>query len=240
MRHAVFSLAKVANGSGFIDDRHTVPDQTYGRLGIEVETAHLVSIFHHGQQGANRIDTKAKKRIADGATCFDLGERVGQAPADDTQQRGRAVKDRLAKDHRFRILAGKGDEFRNQGGGMLAIAIHHQNMGKARGGSGAQTVQDGSPLAAIARPDEYAQVLIVSHPVSEFFARSVSAAVDNDPDLVVFSERISNGFEELWAGIIAWDEDKMGRVRDQGGWHVAGHESDGFHPAFAGFNPSYR
>jgi len=181
MRDTAFGLTKIPHRRGFIDRRHALPDQTHRGLCVEVKPAHPACAFHHIQQRGDGIDAEAEQRIAYGAKRFDVGQHVGEATADDAQPWRGVVEYRVAKNHRFGILAGPGDEVGNQGGGVLAIAIHHQGMGEISGRS-AQTMQHGSTFAAVARPDEDAQVWVLSGPFSERFARAVGAAVYDDPD----------------------------------------------------------
>jgi len=182
MRYAAFGFAEIANRGGLVDGGHAAPDEAHGGLGVKIEPPHPVRGLHDGQQRCDGIDAKAEQGIADGAEGFDFGKRVREAPADDAQPWGGAVEDRVAEDHGVGPLAGKRDEFGNQRGGMLAVAVHHQDMGKPLGIGCAQAVEHRRTLAAVARPDDYAQICVLLGPCCEFFARAVGAAVDDHPD----------------------------------------------------------
>jgi hypothetical protein len=164
MGDAAFGFPKIANRRGLVDGGHAGPDEAHGGLGIKIKSAHPGCAFHERQQRRDGVDAKAEQGIADGAGCFDFGECVGEPAADNAHHGRGVVKYRRAENHRFRDSAGKREEFGNQSGRVLTVPIHYQHMCETRGGGGAQTIQNGRSLAAVARPDEHAQVGILRGP----------------------------------------------------------------------------
>ncbi len=83
---------------------------------------------------------------------------------------------------------------------MLAVGIHHQHMGEARCGGGAQTVEHRSALAAIggAVDDVQARLILLQRR-----AAAIGAAVNDYPNGLPMAQRLGNGFNQPRTGIVA-------------------------------------
>ena len=98
---------------------------------------------------------------------------------------------------------------------MLAVGVHRQRVGEARRRRGTNAVQHRGAFARVDGELEHAQPGIRRRERREALAAAVGAAVQHDPDRVPVRARRAHRLHQDRAGVVARDEDEMGR----GGLH---------------------
>ena len=212
MGDTAVGLGEITAGRGDVQGGHAGPDHAHGDLGVEVEAAGGAGLRERAAERFGGIDAEAEEGVADErvAEGFEVDEADAKCASVQAFERDFGAEDGQTEDEGGGLALRGGHEGADMGDGVLAVGVHHEDMGEAGGERGFDAGEDGGAFAAVARAADDAEMRFAGAEGIEGAVAAVGAAVDHDPHGLPMAQGFLDGGQEAGAGIVARDEHEVG------------------------------